>query len=89
MGPPRSDAGVAIGILMGFMVSWKSQRFKKLIFRKYQDSTRTFENPKLWINGRYFLRHVFDSLGFAYAFDLFMHFQDLLRLHRRAWEFLI
>ena len=39
-GPPRSDAGVGIGILRGFLVSWKSQRFEKMISRKYKESTR-------------------------------------------------
>ena len=38
-GPPRSGAGVGVGIFRGFMVSWESQRFKKLICQTYQDST--------------------------------------------------
>ena len=33
-GPPRLGAGVGDGILRGFVVSWKSQRFKKLNVQK-------------------------------------------------------
>ena len=43
---PRSDAGVGIGILRGLMVSWQSQRFKKLISHKYKESTWIKQIPK-------------------------------------------
>ena len=49
-GPPRSGAGVGVGILRGFAVSWKIQRFKKLLVQKKQDSPRIqsyLEIPKI------------------------------------------
>ena len=39
-GPTRSGAGVGVGILRKVLVSWKSQRFKHLIVKKYQGPMR-------------------------------------------------
>ena len=39
-GPPQFDAGVGIGILIGLGDAWKSLKFKKWAFHKYQESTR-------------------------------------------------
>ena len=64
-GPPRSDAGVGIGILKGLVMSWESKRFKKWILQKYRESTRIpkiqkvnlrkitrfHADPQLWTNG--------------------------------------
>ena len=63
MGPPRSGAGVGIGMLRGFVVFWKSQRFKKCIFPKYQDSTTFHADPKFREKGRYIFENIFDSFG--------------------------
>ena len=45
--PPWSGARVGVGILRGFVVSRKSQRFKKMIGRKCQDSTPANFSPKV------------------------------------------
>ena len=80
-GPAGSGARVGIGILRGLVVSWESRiskemisqkykesaRCKKMVFRTYQDSTRILKSQKLWINGRYFFKIMFDSFGVAYV----------------------
>ena len=38
--PPYSGAGVGVGMFRGFMVSWESQRFEKLICQRYKDCDR-------------------------------------------------
>ena len=46
-GPPRSGAGVGVGILKGVVVFWKSERFKNMIVQKCQDSTPVKISPKV------------------------------------------
>ena len=38
-GTTGRGAGVGVGILRGFVVSLRTQRYNKLIVQKYQDST--------------------------------------------------
>ena len=96
-GPPQTGYGTTpdrlrdnLGRVQGwesvfwdFMVSWKSQRFKKLIVPKYQDSRPIWHYSK----NQYFSKNMFDLLGFTYVFKLFTIIQDLLRFHHRNFPF--
>ena len=80
-GPPRSGAGVRVGILKGFVVSWKSQRSKSLIVQNHQDSAPIQNYERC----QYVFKNVFDLVGFIYGFGLSTIIQDLLRFHHRIF----
>ena len=64
----KSDAEVGTGILRGLGDSWKSLKFKKWIFHKYQESTRTSILGQMIGDS---LKKIFDSLRFASGFAFF------------------
>ena len=79
-GPPRSGAGVGVGMLTGYHnVSWKSQRFRILIFPKYQD---TIIHHQYFKKYRGLFKNILDLAGFTYVLGLSTIIQELLRFHR-------
>ena len=74
MKPHRSTesyagAEVGVGILRGFVVCWKSERFKKLIVRKYKDATPVRISQKISALSKK------DLIGFTHALRCFMVFR--------------
>ena len=63
---------------------WRSQRFKKLIFQKYQDSTIHHQSFKKY---RVLFKINLDLWGFTYVLSLSTIIQDLLRFHHRVFRF--
>ena len=56
-GPPRSGAGVGVGIFRGVAVSWKSQRLKKMISQN-AEITQQSTPIQIYGNDHYFQQYV-------------------------------
>ena len=61
-----------------------SQRFKKSIVQKYQDSTI---HHQLFQKYQGLFKHIFELVGFTYVLRLSTIIPDLLRFHHRIFRF--